>query len=919
MGRTLLAIVCGLWVAGFAVAGDDAFAVCAPPPEARSSYEAALCYYRQASATGAWQAAEAHLATLQHAASDDLWLTLVRGHIVWALDEQRAEALYRKAAAGFATTGNVRGEILARGNLRTLLLRSGRVDAAAEQAERVATLGEQTDDRELRLRALVIQARQLFDTGTHLGRAWRVLQQVQALLRPDDSYFLHKEVLADLGYLETLLGRYPQALGYFQALQRAAAAADDLGGIALAGVNLANSRFELASRNGEPVLVELLTEARQALLAARRAELADLEVAAERLLGELLVMDDPAAAEQHLARCARLAAELEQPARVAECQWVRARLVARSDPRRAQALIDDAVHLMQRSHDHLRLAWAWRQHMRIVWIDNPPAVALAQSERALAVIEALRELQASEQGRSQLLSAWAPDYHWLSGRLLRAAAGSGDSQLLAAAFDVTERMRARSLLDSLRSPQAPVARTANARAHVLDAIVDTNRRLLTLDAGADRQALLDELRLLELQELQLRDHAVPGVAVPATLQDVQAALVADEALLSFQVDLDRLVTGEPAGGAWLVLVTREAVRAHRVPDRAVLAQLVPAFTGLVAGGQPGVAAVSLHERLFGDTLAALPDNIERLIVVADGDLHGLPLAALRASASAAPLGVRYQLSRVPSASLWLHWRRLSRTAFARPALILADPAGIDMAGARTPAALPHAAEEGRFVRAELGADSRLLTGAAAHEQALKSAPLARYGVLHLATHALVDAAHPQRSAILLAASANDDGLLQVREILDLPLAGQLVVLASCRSATGTWLPGEGIMGLARGFFVAGAAGVVGSLWPVRDDHARTFFEHFYPALASGASAGAAVRQARAAMFDDGWPASAWAAFTLIGDATVAPLPPRPRRGVVSPVAAGVAGCLLLFAAAAYFARRRAFRQDAAMPQPQDPG
>src|SRR5262249_40233625 len=149
--------------------------------------------------------------------------------------------------------------------------------------------------------------------------------------------------------------------------------------------------------------------------------------------------------------------------------------------------------------------------------------------------------------------------------------------------------------------------------------------------------------------------------------------------------------------------------------------------------------------------------------------------------------------------------------------------------------LPFARQEGRSV-ARLLDGSTLWLGDAASEDALKKADLDNFGLLHFAAHAVADEERPERSAILLApGSAGEDGLLQAREIAGLPLQGRVVVLSTCRSASGSVVRGEGVLSLSRAFFQGGAPAVVASLWPLRDDEAAKLFDSFYRHLAEGLS------------------------------------------------------------------------------------
>jgi CHAT domain-containing protein len=173
----------------------------------------------------------------------------------------------------------------------------------------------------------------------------------------------------------------------------------------------------------------------------------------------------------------------------------------------------------------------------------------------------------------------------------------------------------------------------------------------------------------------------------------------------------------------------------------------------------------------------------------------------------------------------------------------------------------------------MGEGSRVLSGSDASEHFLKSADLSDFGVLHLATHAVVDHANPRRSAVLLSPGADDeDGFLQIREIVDLDLNGQIVLLTACRGASGELVQGEGILGLGRAFFQAGAGAVVGSLWPLRDDEAALLTEELAREIARGRSVAAALSRAQARQIQAGLPTTAWAGLAVFGNAEIVPLP-----------------------------------------------
>jgi CHAT domain-containing protein len=158
---------------------------------------------------------------------------------------------------------------------------------------------------------------------------------------------------------------------------------------------------------------------------------------------------------------------------------------------------------------------------------------------------------------------------------------------------------------------------------------------------------------------------------------------------------------------------------------------------------------------------------------------------------------------------------------------------------------------------------------------LRTASLEGIGVLHFATHALVDDRVPGRSAIALAPGQGHDGFVSSAELATLALDADLVVLSGCRTARGVVVVGEGVQGLTAPLLESGARAVLATQWAVADREASALVLRFYDAMARGNAAGDALRQAQEAAIAAGESASTWAAFTLTGDHTVRPALRRP--------------------------------------------
>ena len=66
------------------------------------------------------------------------------------------------------------------------------------------------------------------------------------------------------------------------------------------------------------------------------------------------------------------------------------------------------------------------------------------------------------------------------------------------------------------------------------------------------------------------------------------------------------------------------------------------------------------------------------------------------------------------------------------------------------------------------------------------------------------------------------------EVADLDLRRtELVTLSACSTAVGEVLSGEGVLGLRRGFVMAGTRNLLMTLWPVADEDTADFMEDFY--------------------------------------------------------------------------------------------
>jgi CHAT domain-containing protein len=188
-------------------------------------------------------------------------------------------------------------------------------------------------------------------------------------------------------------------------------------------------------------------------------------------------------------------------------------------------------------------------------------------------------------------------------------------------------------------------------------------------------------------------------------------------------------------------------------------------------------------------------------------------------------------------------------------------------------ALPYARQEAAEILAMAPPARRLAAlGLAANTRFVRRGGLDHYGIVHFATHAVVDGERPERSGLVLSlvdeAGRSQDGFLSLFDLYDLDLDASLVVLSGCRTGLGEDLRGEGLVGLTRGFLFAGARRVAVSLWDVDDRATGVLMRRFYEGvLHDRIPPGEALRRAQLSMAVAGsWQQPYfWAGFVLQGD------------------------------------------------------
>ncbi|MEA2570160.1 MAG: hypothetical protein QOI24_2161 [Acidobacteriota bacterium] len=475
------------------------------------------------------------------------------------------------------------------------------------------------------------------------------------------------------------------------------------------------------------------------------------------------------------------------------------------------------------------------------------------------------------------------DYRTFRTRLFaqRAAAWRRSGRTLDAKNDL------RSALQELRSEEAGVLKNRPAKVDdelwsAYFARFQETYRLLIRQLVEEHQweeafHYAEKARGYEPLNLVMARHPAPGsfngisaAGEPASLDRVRQELPRGTFLFEYCVLDDRTYTWIISRDGFDVvtqLVPRERIRRWSAQlQRAVKRPDITAFDTVLFAQYDGLIAAPLRAAMKMSGGRAP----ERLVIIPDDAMHGLPLAA--SSRNSQPR--TYLIEEMPvevDGSATLYLLALARDAELASsgnssALLVGDPAfnerlprarGLQrLSGARSEVERLRKLYEPRV--------TMLVDREATIPEFLRLAKESAF--IQLAAHGVVDATAPSRSALILAPSPGNDGVLDAQTLLkELKLdRTRLVVLSACSSAGGLPVGPEGVAPLVRPLIAAGAPAVIGSLWPVNDATAADLFVSFHQHYRMGSDAAVALQAAQIEMLKK---KLTWASFQVIGHAS----------------------------------------------------
>ncbi|HWT01226.1 MAG TPA: CHAT domain-containing tetratricopeptide repeat protein [Pyrinomonadaceae bacterium] len=778
-----------------------------------------------------------------------------------------------------------------------------------------------------------------------LQRALDYYNRALPLRRAGDSRRKEADTLDNIGRAYTALGETGQALEHLQHALGLRRGAKDVQGEAN---SLDQLGFAYAARGETAKALGYYEQALPLRRAAgdRRGEARTLN----NLGAAYAAQGEPQKAGAHLAQSLELYRAVGDRREEAFVLVYLGKVHAlQNQPQKAVEYYEQALALFRALGDRRAEAWA-HQGIALAERDRGNLVqARAGIEAAVNLIEALRAQVLSQQLRASFFASKQDAYELYVDVLMRSHRldpSRGDD---AAALEVSERARARSLLEMMSEFSVDIRQGVDPslleRERTLSQLLNAkSERLMRLlgqkNTEAQAAALKKEIGALEEDyqraqgDIRQRSPRYAAITQPRPLgpREIQQLLDPDTLLLEYSLGQTR---------SYLWAVGQNSLKSYELAGRDEIEQTARQLYDLVtarslrkkgesadarrerisrADSEARAAAAKLSRLVLGPVASELGNK--RLVIVTDGTLQYIPFAMLpvpkddRQSPAIddyRPLIVEHEIVSLPSASTLAVQRKelAGRKPAPKAVAVVADPVfeGADARvksrsrkGERPPAdktedlagtrILEHLGEQeaGAINRPRI---PRLPYTRREAEQILAVAPgpasfravdfkanirtalggeLSQYRYVHFATHGYIDSERPGLSAVVLSLvnerGEQQDGFLKTREIYNLNLPAELVVLSACQTGLGKEIKGEGLVGLTRGFMYAGAARVVVSMWNVSDRGTADLMARLYRGMIKdGQRPSAALRAAQLEMWKQKqWESPYyWAAFVQQGD------------------------------------------------------
>jgi CHAT domain-containing protein/Tfp pilus assembly protein PilF len=558
---------------------------------------------------------------------------------------------------------------------------------------------------------------------------------------------------------------------------------------------------------------------------------------------------------------------------------------------------EKAIHLVQNVGGGQILWEAYLELGNTLREQNEPNRALQKYKNSIETIELIRSNIQNEEQKASFLGTdkRIEAYQNLIDLLIHLHESQPNRNYDLQAFNYMEQAKARAFLDSLELSKIDISshvdfKLLNQEKELEKDITKVYIQLLDGDSSSEKRdkledglnSLEDQLEALKL-EIRIENPAYAQLIFPKAVPMEEA----QKKLLDNKTAFFAYTIGKRSSYAFVL--TKKELKIFKIPSREDLQNMVSDYLKIITdkSNQDFDLGYTLFSQLV---MPGINANIKNIIFVPGDILNFLPFETLITQKEMNRWLIEdYTITYAPSiSSLYelIDRKKANGSKRRMDLLALGDPyfgsleteengedilKGFFSTNTFNLYRLEYSGIEIEKISALFSENKKtIFQRESASEEQLKNHQLENYKILHFATHSLIDDKKPDRSSIVLALDKDqkEDGLLRMKEIYNLNLNSDLVTLSACQTGLGQLIRGEGIEGINRAFFYAGASSVLMSLWAVNDQATYQLMERFYTHLRSSDTIMKALRKAKLEMISSGTLSHPyyWAGFIISGKA-----------------------------------------------------
>ncbi len=426
---------------------------------------------------------------------------------------------------------------------------------------------------------------------------------------------------------------------------------------------------------------------------------------------------------------------------------------------------------------------------------------------------------------------------------------TGDKKYIERSFFLMEKSKSVLLIDALQASKA------NKFSTVPDSLLEKERRLRIEITSIEKELKVakstDEKlnnKIFKLKQEQSNTIDYLSKNYPDYHELRYKSNVIDIASVTNEITKDQTLISYFYGdkAIYVISIGQDEQRFIKIDNAKKIEQQLKQYYALIAdpnSNRPDLDNLSniLYQKIVSSSIIS---KTKRIVIIPDGPINFLPFGTLIDSKKEQKFLIhKYSISYSNSATLlsklWKNKTSKKRILAFAPSF---NGEFVDPTTTRDKlTTLPHNTTEVNNITTLF--DGKSLIGPKATLSNFNK-NVGEFGILHFATHATFNNELPEYSYLAFSPKEKEENLLYIKDLYNLKLQANLVTLSACETTIGDLKRGEGFIGLAHGFFYAGAKSLTSTLWKVNDASTAKLMADYYTILAKNTPKDIALQTAK---------------------------------------------------------------------------